>query len=112
MRRVLPAGLPGLWSTVDETAKDRYRASGAMMRTELGGIWPGEVRLRRAARIGSLGGVSLCLRGEEGGGEHVGEPVPVAGGGPCALDDEEFPEFGGSEGPQNVAGFLDGGVCG
>src|SRR6516165_7792938 len=55
---------------------------------------------------------SLRLWCEEGGGEHAGEPVPVARGCPSSLDDEEFPEFGGGEGPQDVAGFLDGGVGG
>jgi DNA-binding response OmpR family regulator len=34
----------------------------------------------------------MRLRGEEGGGEHAGEPVPVACGCPAALDDEEVRE--------------------
>src|SRR5262249_45476674 len=36
-RRVLPARVPGLWSTLDEEMKDRYRANGQMMLAEFAG---------------------------------------------------------------------------
>jgi hypothetical protein len=79
---VLPLRVPAR-----EQSSRAAGAPGRGKRAHIAPVWECGGRSHRVA----LGVISLRPGGEEGGGEHAGEPVPVARGCPSSLDDEQVP---------------------